>query len=89
MKGLLTKRQDRFSETAIDDEIVVMNLDSGDFFSLEGTGRAAWLLIDGTRDLSAIIAVLAEQFAAAPNVMADDVERFVGELGRAGLVSGG
>ena len=89
MKGLLTKRQDRFSETAIDDEIVVMNLDSGDFFSLEGTGRAAWLLIDGTRDLSAIIAVLAEQFAAAPNVMAADVERFVGELGRAGLVSGG
>ena len=88
MKGLLTKRQDRFSETAIDDEIVVMSLDSGDFFSLEGTGRAAWLLIDGTRDLSAIIAALAEQFAAAPDVVAADVERFVGELGRAGLIAG-
>lgn len=88
MKGLLTKAHDRFSETAIDDEIVVMNLDTGDFFSLEGTGRAAWLLIDGTRDLPGIVAVLAEQFAAPRAVMAADLEIFVAELGRAGLVAG-
>lgn len=88
MKGLLTKAHDRFSETAIDDEIVVMNLDTGDFFSLEGTGRAAWLLIDGTRDLSGIVAVLSEQFAAPHAVMAADLEIFVAELGRAGLVAG-
>ncbi len=89
MKGVLTKAQERFSETAIDDEIVVMNLDTGDFFSLEGTARAAWLLIDGTRDLAAIITALAEQFGAPGDVVAADVELFVGELGRAGLVVSG
>ena len=89
MKRLLTKALDRFSETTIDDEIVVMNLDTGDFFSLEGTGRAAWLLIDGTRDLPTIVAALAKQFAAPEAVVTGDIELFVGELGRAGLIASG
>lgn len=68
MTGPLRKLTDAFSETAIGDEIVVMSLSSGDFFSLEDTGRAIWLLIDGTRDEAGVLAALAEQYG-------DDVER--------------
>lgn len=87
--GLLTKAQDRFSETAIDDEIVVMSLDSGDFFSLSGTARAIWLLIDGTCDLPGLTAALAEEFDAPAATLAADVATFIAELGRAGLVNDG
>ena len=88
MKGLLAKAHDRFSETAIDQEIVVMSLATGDFFSLEGTARATWLLIDGTRDQAAIIAALGEHFSGPTAAVAADVAAFVAELGRAGLITG-
>ena len=60
MTQVLTKRTDQFSETAIDDEIVVMSLDSGDFFSLTGTARTIWQLIDGSRNRAALLAELAQ-----------------------------
>lgn len=86
MMGLLTKAQDRFSETAIDDEIVVMSLDSGDFFSLSGTARAIWLLIDGTRDRAALLAGLANQFGVGPEAIAGEVDDFLAQLVQANLV---
>ena len=50
----LAKDRARFVETEIDQDIVVMVLDNGEFFSLQGTARAAWKLIDGTRVLAAL-----------------------------------
>ena len=38
--GNLTKQANRFTETDIDEEIIVMRLDNGEFFSLSGTGAA-------------------------------------------------
>lgn len=84
--GLLTKSQDRFSETAIDDEIVVMSLDSGDFFSLSGTARAIWLLIDGSHNRAALLAALAQQFGVAPDTIAAEVDGFLAQLVDANLV---
>lgn len=86
-KGL-AKAQGRFSETEIDDEIVVMNLDNGEFFSLTGTAREIWLLLDGTRDRSALLADLAKSFNKEPAEISADVEAFLGQLARAGLVLG-
>ena len=51
----LAKREDRFTEAAIDDEIVVMRLDNGEFFSLSATSAAIWRLIDGTNDRDEIV----------------------------------
>ena len=45
MTALISKRTAAFSETAIDGEVVVMDLDRGDFFSLTGTPcapRSLW-----------------------------------------------
>jgi len=81
-----TKIAGRFSETTIDDEVVVMNLDSGDFFSLAGTARASWELIDGSRDTAAIIAALAGQYAASAEEISAEVRQFLDELEAAGLV---
>lgn len=86
MTGLLTKATQRFSETQIDDEIVVMSLDSGDFFSLSGTARAIWLLLDGTRDRAALIAGVAAQFGVAGELIAGEVDAFLTQLDRAGLI---
>lgn len=84
----LTKDATAFAETRIDDEIVVMNLSSGDFFSLRDSGAAIWDLIDGTRDRAAVLADLARDFDAGEADLAADLDAFLAELRGNGLLSG-
>lgn len=84
---LLTKARDRFSETTIDDEIVVMRLDNGEFFSLTGTARSIWLLLDGSRDRAGLLATLIADYGGERLQMAEDLDHFLGELNAAGLLA--
>lgn len=89
MSSMISKTAGRFSETSIDGEIVVMNLDSGEFFSLTETGKDIWELIDGQRSRDGIIAELAEAYSADFTDIAADVDSFLTELREAGLVEPG
>lgn len=84
MTAPLHKLSDAFSETAIDDEIVVMSLSSGDFFSLTDTARAIWLLVDGQRDEAAVIAALQAEYGSVDPA---EVAAFLADLCDAGFVS--
>jgi coenzyme PQQ synthesis protein D (PqqD) len=83
----IVKQRDRFSETDIDDEIVVMRLDNGEFFSLAGTAAATWRLIDGERGREELIAALADQFGEPASAIASDVDDFLASLQGMGLVA--
>jgi pyrroloquinoline quinone biosynthesis protein D len=89
MSSMIRKTAGRFSETSIDGEVVVMNLDSGDFFSLTNTGKDIWELIDGQRSRDAILAELAEAYGSESTAIAADVDGFLAELREAGLVEPG
>ena len=89
MNDVLKKAEDRFNETAIDDEVVVMNLDSGDFFSLTGTAGSIWQLIDGSRDRAAVLAALAAEYGVEPDEIAGDLDAFLAQLREAGLLTAG
>ena len=86
MTSILFKRTQSISETTIDDEVVVMDLANGDFFSLTGTALEMWNLIDGIRDNAAIIAELAAKFAVAPDEIVGDVTEFIDQALAAGLL---
>ncbi len=86
MTAPLAKAHGRFSETTIDEEIVVMSLDSGDFFSLSGTSAAAWRLIDGSRDRDKLVAALAADFGVSANAVAPDIDAFLAQLHQAGFL---
>lgn len=86
MSAPMAKAADSFSETVIDDEIVVMSLESGDFFSLTGTARAIWEQIDGTHSRDAVITALAGQFGCSEAEIAGDVDAFLAQLTGAGLL---
>lgn len=75
-----------FVETKVGDEVIVMHLDSGEFFSLRGTAAQIWLLIDNERSLSEIVAVLAKEHGAPESAVSPDVEEFIKQLGQAGLL---
>lgn len=84
----ISKRFDRFTEASIDDEIVIMRLDSGEFFSLSGTAASIWRLIDGNRDRPALVAAAAREFAADESEVATDVDEFLLSLRETGLLAG-
>jgi pyrroloquinoline quinone biosynthesis protein D len=83
----LSKISEAFSETEIDDEIIVMSLDKGDFFSLIGTSAEIWKLIDGTRDRDALVAELAAIYSADASEIGSDVDAFLLELSSAGFIA--
>lgn len=89
MNEVIAKAADKFTETDIDDETVVMNIESGDFFSLTGTARAIWTLIDGKSGLATITANLASQYGTEPGEIAADVEAFIAQLEAGGLIMRG
>ena len=84
----ITKQPDRFVETDIDDEIVIMRLDNGDFFSLAGTSAAVWRLIDGVRDRPALVAALSNEFDGDRGQIAADVDELIERLADIGLLGG-
>lgn len=84
----IAKLTDRFTEADIDDEIVVMRVDNGEFFSLAGTGAIIWRLIDGTRDRNALLEALAGEFDGEEAEIASDVDEFLSRLRETGLLAG-
>lgn len=89
MTAPLTRAEGCYSESTIDDEVVLMHIESGEFYSLSGTAAAIWSLIDGQRDRAAVVAELAGQYGADPAGIAADVDAFLARLTAAGLVTGG
>ena len=87
MTAVIAKLPEHFSETTIDHEVVLMSLDSGDFFSLTDTSREIWLLIDGTRSRDAIMVELARAYEGDAEAMRIDVEDFLSQLEKTGFIA--
>ena len=82
----LAKRSERFTETPSDGEVVIMRLDTGQFFSLAGTAAAAWHLIDGERTRADLIAALSVEYASADGQLEKDLDEFLGQLKASGIL---
>ena len=83
----ISKLQERFTEADIEQEIVIMQLDSGEFFSLSGTAADLWRLIDGRRDRSALLAAAATAFDVDQNEIGADIDEFLQQLREKGLLA--
>jgi PqqD family protein of HPr-rel-A system len=85
-RSMIRKATDHFAETPLDDELVLMNIDTGSFHALKGTGLAIWQLIDGTSDEAAICAALLQTYAVDPQTCQAEVSRFIEQMVGAGFV---
>lgn len=87
MTSPLRKAESTFVETAIDDETIIMQIDSAEFFSLNLTGGEVWRLIDGTRDRDAIVAQLAADYGVGAAEIGPEIDELLGELREAGFLA--
>jgi hypothetical protein len=81
----LSRAQDLFS-TELDQEMVLMSIDAGAYYGLEGPARSIWEILDTPLTFSALVNRLVEEYRVSPEDCAADLQRFLGEMEREGLL---
>jgi hypothetical protein len=70
---------------SVDDNLVLMDQKSGQYFGLNEVGREIWRLLEEGKDAAAIVMTLATQFDATEEVLASDTHCLLDQLAEAGL----
>ncbi len=72
---------------ALDDEIVLLDLDSSIYFAARGNGAVLLQLLQADTNRLALVDALASRFPATPvEAIAEDVDTFLGSLRDRGLL---
>lgn len=86
---LLTLRPQRGENvqwTALEGEAVLVDLETGVYFTLNRVGSAIWEQLDGERDLGGVLAALCDRFDATREALAADLRSFIADLERERLI---
>jgi hypothetical protein len=73
-------------QETFDDEVIVVNLDAGAYYSLEGAGARVWSLIGAGTGLDQIVAALEQEYDGPPAQMRAATESLLRELLEESLV---
>lgn len=74
------RRKDRVLTQRAAGKWVLLNLDDGQYYALDEVSGRIWELCDGSRNVSAVVAAICEDFEAEPETVEADVLAFLGEL---------
>ncbi len=79
-------RVENLLSTELDQETVLMSLDAGAYYGLEGPARTIWETLAAPMTFSALVAGLVRQYQVSPENCAADVEKFLQAMQREGLL---
>jgi len=82
----VVSRNDEPIAVEVDRSVVMMSVDQGMYFGLEGTGPRIWALLAEPRTVRALCDELMREFAVDADVCRREVSTFLEELRRAQLV---
>ena len=71
----------------VDDEMVLLDMDSENYFGLDETGSAIWQQLSETKSLQVTYDTLIEEYDVEPVQLENDIVEFVQKLVDAGLVT--
>ncbi|NUO62570.1 MAG: PqqD family protein [Gemmatimonadaceae bacterium] len=69
--------------------VVLLDPDSGEYFSLDDVGGRIWELCDGTRTIGEIAVAIGEEYDADPAAIEADAAELLAGLGEASLLGAG
>ena len=70
----------------IDDEVIVVNMDTGTYYGLREVGAEIWALLGRNTSTDAIVDALVRRYSGARDAVAAAVQRFLAELAAEALV---
>ncbi|MCB0994398.1 MAG: PqqD family protein, partial [Acidimicrobiales bacterium] len=76
----VVRRSGEALEAIVDGQAVLLSIDSGDFYELNGTASVIWSLIDGDRSVGEIVEALHDEFDVDEQRCRDEVLDFVGRM---------
>jgi hypothetical protein len=68
------------------DETVLLDLESGEYFAVDGTGKRIWDCLAEGKTQSQVVGVIATEYEVNEDVARQDLEKFVAELLGRGLL---
>ena len=74
--------------SVLDGEAVLLNLETGSYFTLNSVGTVAWELFNGERTLTHVHAAICERFDVGEDVARRDLLSLVSHLEQEGLIQG-
>ena len=86
MTSSAPKRGERIIARRGADEVILLDPDSGNYFTLDDIGGRIWELCDGSRSPDEIAQVLAVEYDAPVEQIRTDVDELLGELRESRLV---
>ncbi len=72
--------------TELDQETILMSIDAGAYYGLEGPARVIWEHLATPLTFSALVDLLVTEYNVAPETCAADIEQFLSEAEREGLI---
>jgi hypothetical protein len=82
----MVSRNDDLVAVEVDRTVVMMSLEQGMYFGLDGVGLRIWSLLGTPHTVDELCRELGQEFDVEPDVCRDDVRVFLEELVEAGLV---
>ena len=83
------RRRDDVLAQAAGDTVILLTPDSGEYFTLNEVGGRIWELSDGSRTVTEIVALLAEEYEAPPDEIQTDALDVLSQLAQERLVTDG
>lgn len=81
-------RRDGVVAQIVNGEAVLLNIESGEYFSLNLVGSRIWELCDGTRSTAEIVSVICDEFDVAEGAAMVDTRGLLDELEKEQLITG-
>jgi hypothetical protein len=80
------RRPPRVASQRTNGAVVLLDLETGRYFTLEGSGPEVWDLCDGQRPLRSIVAIVSDTHRVDPELVRSDVFELLDQLAAEGLV---
>lgn len=86
INNLVSRRND-IDTTDLNGEIVMMDLEKGRYFSLNGVGSRIWEIIEEPIGINKIVDCLLEEYDVNRNECEENVLEFLGKLDDANIIA--
>ncbi len=72
--------------TELDQETILMSIDAGAYYGLEGPARTIWEHLATPLTFSSLVDRIVQEYDVSPESCAADIEPFLAEMEREGLI---
>jgi len=79
-------RADGFTTAPVQDELMMLNVEQGAYYSLDPIAAEIWNMLDGPLSVNEIIENLVKRYDVSPEQCQTDVLAFLGEMHGNGMI---